>query len=123
MTRGLFLLLCVGLGCAAGAMSGGLDGVYPPGADRAAGARNTPRQQNELARTRLRDPQTGELALGDELPEALDAAISNAAGYDAYNARVKRGQGYAATWRAYCDFVFFSESQEIVASYRRRGRC
>ena len=100
-----------------------LDRVYPAGADRAEGAKRTQRQQNELAYTRLRDAELGDLGLSAELRDSVGFRLSTAVGYDAYRVRVKRGGGYSASWRRYCDYVFFDESQEIVASFRREGTC
>ena len=117
------MLLTLFLACASDRPSAKLDRVYQPGTDRAEGAKRTQRQQNQLVYTRLRHTETGEFELRAAVREALGSRLSNAVGYDAYRVRVNRGQGYSATWSLYCDFVFFDELQQIVASYRREGRC
>ena len=119
----LLVFLMYSLACASGAPSAQLDRVYQPGADRAVGAKRTQRQENELVFSRLRDSETGEFELSSELREAVGSRLSTAVGYDAYRVRVKRGQGYSASWRRYCDYVFFDDSQQIVGSYRREGGC
>ena len=123
MSLRLLVLLTFSLACASDRPSAKRDRVYQTGADRAEGAKRTQRQQNQLVYSRLRDTETGELELSAEVRQAVGSRLSTAVGYDAYRVLVKRGQGYSATWRRYCDYVFFDESQQIVASYRRQGRC
>jgi hypothetical protein len=118
----LLLLGCLAA-CASGPASARLASLYEPGAARAEGALRTARQQNELAFTRLRDPRTGELDLVEEAASALGVDLSSAVGFDAYRARVRIGRGYSATWRRYCDSVFFDEEERIVGAYRREGSC
>ena len=123
MTPALVPLVALVLACASAVTSSPLDRIYRLGTERAAAAKKTLRQENDLAYTRLRDAVTGELGLSAAMKEALASKLPGAVGYDAYHVRVKQGHGYYATWKRYCDFVFFSESQEIVTSYRREGGC
>ncbi len=111
------------MGCVSTSPAERLARLYEPGADRATAAGRMDRQQIELAFTRLRDPRAGQLALDAEAAAALGFNLSTAAGYDAYRVRVRVGQGYSATVRRYCDYVFFDEAQKIVGAYRREGSC
>ena len=117
----LLLLSC--LSACAPTQREALDHIYPPGADRTTATKQTQRQQSELVFSRQRNPHTGRLELPTELRQAASSRLSAAVGYDAYHVRVRRGQGYSATWKTYCDYVFFDASGKIVEAYRREGRC
>ena len=116
-------LLTLLFACASDGPSARLDHIYRPGSARAEDAKRAKRQQNQLAYSRLREKGTGELGLSAAVRDAVGSRLSEAVGYDAYQVRIKRGQGYSAIWKRYCDYVFFDRSQEIVASYRREGSC
>ena len=110
--------------CASSSATGSLDRLYPPGEPRAEAARSTSRHENTLVRSVLREAESGRLALPPGTAAALGPdRLSGAAGYDAYRARVRRGQGYSARWRQYCDYVFFDASERIVAAYRSADEC
>ncbi len=120
---GAVLGLSCALSCASTSRSSYLEELYPVGADRSVGARQTQRHQSQLAFTRTLDAESGGSELGSDVRDGVGPRLSSAVGYDAYRVQVRRGQGYSARSIQYCDYVFFDASQKVVAAYRREGGC